>query len=214
MTQQALYRFYNDGGQLLYVGITNDPPRRMTEHSQDKAWWPQVRGMTVDWYPDRDAVLAAERRAIRIEHPLHNSQHRHAKPKAKAGPATNRLTWRCHRCEEPVEDGRGYIHVSSYELARHQRAIADYRERNKGWRPIDVADLMSLPGEAEWRVTHTSCDPDPDSNDYWFDVARCRTWPMLLGWSAHLMQKSWITSTDFSEFLYGALDAHGEARDC
>lgn len=72
MTKHALYRFYNDGGQLLYVGITNDPPRRMKRHSEKKSWWPKVRGLTFDWYPDRSSVLAAEKRAIRIENPLHN----------------------------------------------------------------------------------------------------------------------------------------------
>jgi len=76
VAQLALYRFYNDGGQLLYVGITNDPPRRMTQHSQDKKWWAQVRGMTVEWYPDRTSVLAAEKRAINVENPLHNVQHK------------------------------------------------------------------------------------------------------------------------------------------
>ncbi|MCP3017276.1 GIY-YIG nuclease family protein [Nocardiopsis dassonvillei] len=79
MSKLALYRFYNDGGQLLYVGITNDPPRRMGQH-EAKTWWPQVRGMTVDWYPDRASVLAAEKRAINVENPLHNIQH---KPEVK-----------------------------------------------------------------------------------------------------------------------------------
>lgn len=76
VTKHALYRFYNDGGQLLYVGITNDPPRRMKRHSEKKNWWPKVRGMTFDWYPDRPSVMAAEKRAIRIENPLHNIQGR------------------------------------------------------------------------------------------------------------------------------------------
>ncbi|PRX90675.1 GIY-YIG nuclease family protein [Allonocardiopsis opalescens] len=76
--QQALYRFYDDGGQLLYVGVTNDPPRRIGEHAKDKTWWTAVRGMTVDWYSDRPTVLAAERRAITVENPLHNIHHRGA----------------------------------------------------------------------------------------------------------------------------------------
>ncbi|GAB3213297.1 hypothetical protein GCM10027294_43540 [Marinactinospora endophytica] len=72
----ALYRFYADDGQLLYVGITNDPPRRMKQHSDSKDWWPQVRGISIDWYPDRDSVLAAERRAIAVENPLYNVAHK------------------------------------------------------------------------------------------------------------------------------------------
>lgn len=78
MTKLALYRFYNDGGQLLYTGITNDPERRFTEHAKAKHWWTTVRGISIDWYEDRESVLAAEKRAIRIERPLHNVRDRSA----------------------------------------------------------------------------------------------------------------------------------------
>lgn len=78
MAKLALYRFYNDGGQLLYTGITNNPDRRFTEHAKEKHWWTTVRGISVDWYDDRETVLAAEKRAIRIERPLHNIRDKHA----------------------------------------------------------------------------------------------------------------------------------------
>lgn len=38
----ALYRFRDDSGALLYVGITNNPGRRWTEHQKSKPWWHQV----------------------------------------------------------------------------------------------------------------------------------------------------------------------------
>jgi hypothetical protein len=38
----ALYRLYDETGQLLYVGITTYPPKRFVEHERDKPWWPQV----------------------------------------------------------------------------------------------------------------------------------------------------------------------------
>ncbi|MEU3020832.1 GIY-YIG nuclease family protein [Nocardiopsis sp. NPDC007018] len=72
MSKLALYRFYNDSGQLLYTGITNDPSRRFTEHAKEKHWWTDIRGISLDWYDDRDSVLAAEKRAIRVESPQHN----------------------------------------------------------------------------------------------------------------------------------------------
>lgn len=79
MTKHALYRFYNDGGQLLYTGITNDPGRRFTEHAKEKHWWTHVRGISVDWYDDRHSALAAEKRAIRIENPEHNIRDKQAR---------------------------------------------------------------------------------------------------------------------------------------
>lgn len=84
MTHNALYRFYTDDGRLLYVGITADPAQRFGKHAATKAWWPEVRGISLEWYDDREDVLAAERRAIAVEGPLWNLQRapmRAARPK-------------------------------------------------------------------------------------------------------------------------------------
>lgn len=77
MTDQphALYRFYDEAGQLLYVGITLDPGGRWKTHSKDKPWWGDVARVTVETHPDRPTVLEAERTAIIAEQPLHNVQH-------------------------------------------------------------------------------------------------------------------------------------------
>ena len=72
-----LYRFYDESGQLLYVGITDSPRSRWSDHKKTKAdtWWPQFRVVHTEWYPDRAAAEAAEIRAIRTEWPLHNGTH-------------------------------------------------------------------------------------------------------------------------------------------
>ena len=71
-TAHALYRLYGDTGQLLYVGISNDPGRRFGQHASTKSWWQAVRGISLDWYSSREDALAAETRAIRVERPLAN----------------------------------------------------------------------------------------------------------------------------------------------
>ena len=38
----ALYRLYDDDGELLYVGITDSPGTRMAQHKAQKAWWGDV----------------------------------------------------------------------------------------------------------------------------------------------------------------------------
>lgn len=70
-----LYRLFDKGGQLLYVGITDNCFRRWKEHSRDKQWWGRVHQFTQDWYPDRRSVELAERRAIAAEMPLFNKAH-------------------------------------------------------------------------------------------------------------------------------------------
>lgn len=69
---QILYRFYNRSGELLYIGITDNPFARWARHSKDKTWFPEVARFETDWFPDRPSVIAAERHAITTEKPKYN----------------------------------------------------------------------------------------------------------------------------------------------
>jgi predicted GIY-YIG superfamily endonuclease len=75
VTEHALYRFYDATGQLLYVGITNDPGRRFGQHADSKPWWHAVANIKIEVHPSRADVLSAEREAIVNERPLHNVIH-------------------------------------------------------------------------------------------------------------------------------------------
>ena len=72
---QALYRFFNWHGELLYVGITLDPGSRFKAHRKDKPWWTQVNSITLEHFPDRASVERAEIEAIKAEKPIHNVAH-------------------------------------------------------------------------------------------------------------------------------------------
>ena len=69
----ALYRHFDADGMLLYVGISKNPKRRMSEHSSRAAWFSQIAHVAVEWLDSRTAALLAERRAILSERPEHNS---------------------------------------------------------------------------------------------------------------------------------------------
>lgn len=61
----AVYRLYDETGLFLYVGISNDPARRLEQHAADpekRHWWWRVdpRQTTVEWYPDRPTAKAEE----------------------------------------------------------------------------------------------------------------------------------------------------------
>ena len=71
-TRHALYRFYNERMQLLYVGMTNEPWRRWREHVLEKPWYPQVRHWTVSFYDTEDEARRAELKAIRGERARYN----------------------------------------------------------------------------------------------------------------------------------------------
>lgn len=68
----ALYRFFNTKGELLYVGITNDPENRFRGHRADKPWWCQMATMKVENFKSRDELALAELQAIQSERPKYN----------------------------------------------------------------------------------------------------------------------------------------------
>jgi len=72
MKAHVLYRMYNVDDELLYVGITNDPKARFRTHSKLKDWWSEVDHIRVETFGSRDALAAAEMRAIDVERPRYN----------------------------------------------------------------------------------------------------------------------------------------------
>lgn len=71
----SLYRFYDHGGVLLYIGITNDMARRFGNHGEKKSWHPRAVRVTIEHHPTRQDALEAEAAAIIREAPLYNVQH-------------------------------------------------------------------------------------------------------------------------------------------
>lgn len=93
----VLYRFFNDEAELLYVGITNDPVHRFSNHAYTKPWFAEAAAATMTHYPTRGELIAAERQAIERERPQYNRAHSvlpqppaaHIKPLKKRGPGFN-----------------------------------------------------------------------------------------------------------------------------
>lgn len=68
----ALYRLFNADDELLYIGISYDPPARFTTHKVMQTWWPEVTRHSLEWKDTRAIAEAAELRAIETELPRHN----------------------------------------------------------------------------------------------------------------------------------------------
>lgn len=71
----ALYRFFGQGGDLLYVGISKRLGKRLQEHALYSPWWSEAAAHSIEWYPSGTAAGRAERAAIREEKPAHNVMH-------------------------------------------------------------------------------------------------------------------------------------------
>jgi len=68
----ALYRHFDSGGKLLYVGISLRMIRRLVEHRDRSEWYQSIAKITVEWFPSRQAAYEAETVAIRDEAPSFN----------------------------------------------------------------------------------------------------------------------------------------------
>lgn len=68
----VLYRHFDADGLLLYVGITNNPTRRLAEHKCRAIWRNEIDRVDVKWIGDRADALEAEAKAIREERPIFN----------------------------------------------------------------------------------------------------------------------------------------------
>lgn len=205
-----LYRFYDALDRLLYIGISLNAAQRASQHRQDKQWWGDVVRMEVEHLAvtSRREAEQLEREAIERESPLHNVVWN--APRAVARNVNEpRLVWTCRICEQDVADGEGYIELPDHEHRRYAAETAaweaeygdDPHEDVFGFKLLNLTAVLAMPKEPSWQVLHRRCDPEPDDGGYWFDVARARTYPQILGWTTHLMEKEWLARTNWGDFL-------------
>jgi len=70
--KQALYRWYDENHNLLYVGISRSLMSRIKDHQDNSHWVWSAKYVTVEWYETRFEVEVAEKVAIKYENPKHN----------------------------------------------------------------------------------------------------------------------------------------------
>lgn len=67
-----LYRHFDAGDELLYVGISCSPLNRTAEHSRKAKWFREIKIIKIEMYETREAVAFAEKEAIKKEQPIYN----------------------------------------------------------------------------------------------------------------------------------------------
>lgn len=131
-----IYRFYDDLGRLLYVGISNRPGRRLTAHSRDSAWFCLAGFVEVALLqPPGQSPLDVERCAVQEEEPLYNVEHRSGVARRAAMTRRDALNPRggALGARDPVE-----------VRTAHERNVASF---HRGRRYFDDADHTTI----EWR---------------------------------------------------------------
>ena len=84
-TPTSIYKYFDEYGVLIYVGITNGGIRRQREHNKDKSWWQYVASQTVEHHESRGVALEREAELICTHQPPFNTQHN---PRHKAAQAS------------------------------------------------------------------------------------------------------------------------------
>lgn len=72
--ETELYRHFDAEGNLLYVGVSLNTVRRLSEHMGKSSWASKIVKTTVKRYKSRDGALAAEKIAVMAELPMYNTQ--------------------------------------------------------------------------------------------------------------------------------------------
>lgn len=208
--QHVLYRFYDATGALLYIGITSNPGNRFQQHAQEKPWWHEVRGITLELYPDRASVLQAETLAIHVEKPRFNKKRPSLPngPSARPSPTSpDSLTWICDVCHLATPDGDGFVQLDAVDLQRARTEIVAWEAQERTTLYLDRGALADIPTPAKWQVHHSGCDPFPDTWCF-YEVAALRTTKDLLRTTAHLCGKPWFPFTDWDDLIYRVTGAN------
>jgi hypothetical protein len=74
-SETSVYRYYDQLGILIYVGITGRGVKRNREHNLSKSWWRYVAHQEVDHFATRRDALDRERDLIETYRPPFNAQH-------------------------------------------------------------------------------------------------------------------------------------------
>lgn len=69
---ETLYRFFDQQGNLLYVGISNNWQDRLKQHYKDSAFHDESATITLEHFETRAEVEEAEKQAILTEGPKYN----------------------------------------------------------------------------------------------------------------------------------------------
>jgi hypothetical protein len=108
----------------------------------------------------------------------------------------------CDGCGKPADNG--YLYVTYAAIHEYEVQKSEWDAAHPPGQALSLTGLFDHPEPARWWLMHRRCDPQPDADSYWIDLERINTWERLVHWTAHLMEKNWLASTDWQRLLQGA----------
>lgn len=117
------------------------------------------------------------------------------------------ITWICFHCGDEVEDGEGFLQVRMPDVIRQEQATVEWEAQHTdpdGGIGFDLAD--GPPDEVPWNALHGKCDA-AGGEPYAINIEELRTPWDLVKWTAHLMEKDWLTATAWDSLLQSKYEA-------
>lgn len=123
----------------------------------------------------------------------------------------------CEVCSKPITDGNGFLQIDEVAANDYERAYETWADRHRtpgGGVTYNIADRSDPPpSKVAWHVFHQDCDPDPENEGYAIPAGRCSTFPQLISWTAHLLEKRWLPNTNWAGTLRRVLHDSGCSGD-
>ena len=113
----------------------------------------------------------------------------------------NDLILICETCAFPISGDTGCLYVLTGDLAAYQEEHRAWRAASSRDGVVTTAELMLLPLPVPWRTSHDKCRTDRGEEAYEIDAVRITSWAKVAHWTAHLMGKNWLQSTDWKHLL-------------
>jgi hypothetical protein len=107
----------------------------------------------------------------------------------------------CDVCQESVAVEDAAIWVNVWRAEDLVQARRKWEEEHGP--VLSAAELADYPyademlGEVPWVWGHQSCPAGENGDGYHFEATRFKTSADALGWTFHLMEKSWFPGTDW-----------------
>lgn len=121
------------------------------------------------------------------------------------------IGWTCEVCGFPATGLNGFVMVRMFDVQQAEVAEQDTPDE------ISLTDITADQINvltARWHVFHDQCRPDETQTGFWYTVpiAEVDTFPGLVRWTAHLMEKTWLIHTNWNEVLAAAATGHVASR--
>lgn len=123
--------------------------------------------------------------------------------------------FRCQECGKHLKGKEGVIQVDERMAITYDSRLEKWREEREdctktgfGWMEKGSALFdETRPSRAEWGIYCIECGPQ--DNLYWFEVGRFDSETKVIDWTLHLLEKSWLSNTDWTDFVRQVLKNNG-----